>query len=88
MVIGTRILSTFTRCAPFKPLKSIITTLEQHRRQLRHLHFDHPLSHSIHRSAGLVGMHNGRSKFEQLDHLIDRARLRRPWVVHWEFDPI
>ena len=80
--INTRTVRIPGRRIPFQPLKSIMTTLEQHRRQLGHLHFDHPFGHRIGRSTRLVGMYNGCRKLEQFDHLVDRACLCRPRVVH------
>ena len=81
-------MGSFGDYEPLQPLKSIITTLEEHRRQLYHLHLDHPFSHSVNRPAYFVGMHNGCRKFEQINHLIDYAHLGCPRVVHRKFDPI
>jgi hypothetical protein len=35
-----------------------------------------------------VGHHNGCGELKQFDHLIDRAHLCGPRVMHWEFYPV
>lgn len=88
MVVNDRTMNVLDCHEPFQPLESIVTTPEENRRQLRHLHPDHSFGHSINRSGRFVGARNGSCELEQINHLVDRMHLGRPRVVHRKVYPI